>query len=149
MIEEQHRNLAALVESSIPIVKLMGLKVISMSKGHVKLMMPLKENMNHVGTMYAGSLFTLGEIIGGAIFVATFDISKYYPLVKDVQISYRKPALTDMTVEATLTNEQVQQILLGLEEKGKADFNLKLELLSTNGEIIAIIQGTWQGRKHS
>ena len=147
MIGEQYKDVAALVESSIQIVKHMGLKVVSMQDRYVKLLMPLKNNINHVGTMYAGSLYTLGEIMGGAIFLASFDIGKYYPLVKDVQIRYRRPALTDITVETSLSEDQVEQIQKELEEKGKADFNLDLELIDANGEVVAMLKGTWQGRK--
>ena len=106
MIEEQYKDVAALVESSIQIVKQMGLKVVSMRDRHVKLTMPLKNNINHVGTMYAVSLCSLGEIMGGAIFIASFGISKYYPLVKNVQIRYRRPATTDISVETALSEDQ-------------------------------------------
>jgi thioesterase domain-containing protein len=146
-MEEKYKTLAAYLESAIGIVQYMGLKVISMKERYVKLLMPLHENVNHVGTMYAGSLFTLGEIMGGAIFVASFDIGKYYPLVKEVQIRYRKPALTDITVAAALSEDRIGQILKAIEEKGKADFNLDLELLDMNGEVVSLMQGTWQGRK--
>ncbi|MFA5180156.1 MAG: YiiD C-terminal domain-containing protein [Syntrophales bacterium] len=148
MIEEKYKDLAALVESSIQIVRHMGIKVVSMKDRYVKLLMPLRENINHVGTMYAGSLFTLGEIMGGAIFIASFDIGKYYPLVKDIQIRYRRPALTDITVESVLSEDRVQQIYQELEEKGKADFNLDLSLIDANGEVVSLMRGTWQGRKN-
>ncbi|MFA5183002.1 MAG: YiiD C-terminal domain-containing protein [Syntrophales bacterium] len=146
-MEEKYKTLAAYLESAIGIVQHMGLKVISMKDRYVKLLMPLQENVNHLGSMYAGSLFTLGEIMGGAIFVASFDIGKYYPLVKEVQIRYRKSALTDITVAAALSEDRIEQILKAIEEKGKADFNLDLELLDVNGEVVSLMQGTWQGRK--
>jgi len=146
-VEEKYKAVAAYLESAIGIVKHMGLKVISMRERHVKLLMPLHENVNHVGSMYAGSLFTLGEIMGGAIFVASFDIGKYYPLVKEVRIRYRKPALTEITVAAALSEDRVEQIRKEMEEKGKGDFDLDLELIDTNGEVVSLMQGTWQGRK--
>ena len=148
-MEEKYKTLAAYLESAIGIVKHMGLKVISMKERQVKLLMPLQKNINHVGTMYAGSLFTLGEIMGGAIFVASFDIGKYYPLVKEVQIRYRKPALTDIMVEAALTEDRVEQIRKEIEKKGKADFNLDLELIDVNREVVSLMQGIWQGRKNN
>jgi thioesterase domain-containing protein len=147
MIEEKYKPLAAYLESAIGIVKKMGLKVLAMKDGYVKLQMPIKENVNHVGTMYAGSLFTLGEIMGGAIFVACFDMNKYYPIVKDVQIRYRRPALTDITVELSMSGEQVRQLTAALEEKGKADFPLELQLIDAGGEVVSIVQGVWQARK--
>jgi thioesterase domain-containing protein len=147
MIEEKYKPLAAFIESAIGIVKKMGLKVLSMKDGYVKLQMPFKENVNHVGTMYAGSLFTLGEFMGGAIFIASFDMNKYYPIVKEVQIRYRRPALTDITLELAMSEEQIRQITATLEEKGKADFPLELQLTDAGGEVVAIVQGIWQGRK--
>jgi len=147
MIEEKYKALAGYLESAIGIVRKMGLKVLAMKDGYVKLQMPLKENVNHVGTMYAGSLFTLGEIMGGAIFVVCFDMNKYYPIVKDVQIRYRRPAQTDITVELSMSAEQVKQLTAALEEKGKVDFPLELQLVDAAGEVVALVQGIWQGRK--
>lgn len=147
MIEEKYKPLSAYLESAIGIVRQMGLKVLSMKDRYVKLQMPLKENVNHIGTMYAGSLFTLGEIMGGAIFIASFDMKKYYPIVKDIQIRYRRPATTDVIVELSMSEEQVRQITKELDEKGKADFPLELQLTDANGEVVSILQGTWQGRK--
>jgi thioesterase domain-containing protein len=147
MIEEKYKPLAAYMESAIGIVKKMGLKVLSMKDGYVKLQMPFKENVNHVGTMYAGSLFTLGEFMGGAIFISSFDMNKYYPIVKEVQIRYRRPALTDITLELSMSGEQIRQITATLEEKGKVDFPLELQLTDAGGEVVAIVQGIWQGRK--
>lgn len=146
-MDEKFKPLAALVESAIPIVSQMGLKVVAMRKGYVKLLMPLKNNVNHVGTMYAGSLFTLGEIMGGAMVIASMDAGRCYPLVKDVQIRYRRPATTDITAELSLSEDRLKEIVSVLEEKGKSDIPLELELLDAGGEAVAVITGMWQVRK--
>ena len=39
------------------------------------MLMPFKPNRNHLGTMYAGALFTLAEIPGGAVLISAFDMS--------------------------------------------------------------------------
>lgn len=147
MIEEKYKALAGYVESGIEGIRRTGLKVLSLRDRYVKLLMPLQGNINHVGIMYAGSLFTIGEVMGGAIFGASFDMGRYYPLVKEVQIRFRRPALTDITLEAELSEERVAQIQKDLEEKGKADFTLDLELIDTQGEAVSLVQGVWQGRK--
>lgn len=146
-MEEKYQALAKYLESAIGIVSQMGLKVVEMETRHVKLVMPLAKNINHVGTMYAGSLFTLGEIMGGAIFVASMDINKYFPLVKEVNIRYRRPATTDITVETSLSEDQIKNIISVLEEKGKSDVPMELNLLDSTGEVVAIVTGTWQVRK--
>lgn len=147
MIEEKYKSLAAYVESGIECIRRTGLKVVVLRDRYVKLSMPLQGNVNHVGMMYAGSLFTIGEVMGGAIFGASFDMGQYYPLVKEVQIRFRRPALTDITLETLLEEGKAAQILMELQEKGKADFTLNLELIDANGEVVAIVQGVWQGRK--
>jgi thioesterase domain-containing protein len=146
-MEEKYKALAAYLESAIGIVAQMGLKVVDMNEHHVQLLMPLEKNINHVGTMYAGSLFTLGEIMGGAIFVASFDMNKYFPIVKEVQIRYRRPATTDITVETSFSEDQIKNIVAVLEEKGKSDVPLELNLIDAHGEIVSIMTGTWQVRK--
>lgn len=147
VIEEKYKALAGYVESGIEGIRRTGLKVISLRDRYVKLLMPFQGNVNHVGIMYAGSLFTIGEVMGAAIFGASFNVGQFYPLVKEVQIRFRRPALTDITLEAELSEEQVAQIREALEEKGKADFTLELELTDAQGEVVSLVQGIWQGRK--
>ncbi len=147
MIDEKYKALALFVESGIEGIGRTGLKVLSLRERHVKLLMPLQGNVNHVGIMYAGSLFTIGEVMGGAIFGASFNMSQYYPLVKEVHIRFRRPALTDITLEVELSEEQAVRIRTELEEKGKADFSLDLELIDARGEAVSLVQGIWQGRK--
>jgi hypothetical protein len=54
-----------LVERKIAFVERMGLRVMDLISGYVKLMAPLRGNENHIGSMYAGALFTLAEMPGG------------------------------------------------------------------------------------
>jgi acyl-coenzyme A thioesterase PaaI-like protein len=123
--------------------------VLELRDRYAKALMPLDGNTNHVGIMYAGSLFTLGEFAGGAIHVASIDFSRYFPIVKEVRIRFRRPALTDVTMEVTMTEEQAQTLEAETEKNGKADFELNLELKDANDVTVAEVTGTWQIRKMS
>jgi thioesterase domain-containing protein len=147
MIEKKYAGVARYVESGIEAISRSGLKALEFRDRHVKLLMPLNRNVNHVGMMYAGVLFALGEVMGGAIFGVSFDYRKYFPIVKEMQIRYLQPALTDITLTADMTQAEVNQVLELLEAKGKADFTLDLELKDTNETIVARVRGTWQARK--
>jgi hypothetical protein len=46
-----------------------------------------------------------------------------------------------------LSEDKTENILQEMEEKGKADFSLELELHNADGEAVCIVQGVWQGRK--
>src|SRR5512145_642366 len=90
------------LESGIRFVANSGLKVVELRRGYVKCLMPYAGNGNHIGTMYAGALFTLAEIPGGALFLSSFDVSKFYPIVKALDMQFVKPATGDVTVEIGL-----------------------------------------------
>lgn len=64
--------------------------------------MPGAGNENHIGSMYAGALFTLAEIPGGALFLTSFDSARFYPIVKEMTLRFRRPAKGDIRVEARL-----------------------------------------------
>ena len=147
MIEKGYEVIADYCQNGIPAIKRTGLTITDMSKRYAKVMMPLEGNANHIGMMYAGSLFSIGEISGGVIHGASFDTEKFVPLVKEVSIRFRRPALTDVTLEVTLTQEEADRIQNEAAEKGKADFTLSLEIKDASGEVVSIVNGTWQIRK--
>ncbi len=139
-------DIRRLVETAIPFVSRSGLRVLEMRPGYVKLRMPFEGNQNHVGTMYAGALFTLGEIPGGALCYCTFDPRKYFPLAKEITIRYRKPVTTDAVIEMGLTAEEVARIQRDLDANGKADFVVEADIVDASGEPAASIRGLYQIR---
>jgi len=118
-----------------------------LKKCYVELMAPLEGNLSHVGTMYAGALFTLAEIPGGALFLSTFDASKYYPIVKEMTIRYKRPVVTDATVKVRLSEEEATRIAAEADEKGKSEFILQGEIFDANGQLVAESEGIYQLRK--
>jgi len=147
MIEKKYENVAELAISLVEGIARTGIKVVALRERYGKLLMPLQGNTNHVGIMYAGSLFTIGEITGGIIHGVTFDIARFYPIVKEITIRFLSPALTDVTVEVALGEAEAASIQEMAELSGKADFRLELELKDTAGKVVAVVQGLWQIRK--
>jgi acyl-CoA thioesterase FadM len=98
--------------------------------------------------MYAGALFTLAEMPGGALFLTTFDVSKFYPIVKEMTIKFKRPVHTDATVKVGMTEEEVVRIERDAEEKGRSEFSLKGEIFDEKGELVAESVGIYQIRKH-
>lgn len=146
MIEEKYRDVAELSVSLVGAIKRTGLSIVSLRERYAKFRMPLEGNINHIGAMYAGSLFTLGEFTGGILPAVAFDITRFYPIVKEVTIKYVALAKTDVTIEAEMSREEVGKIQAEAEENGKADFTLELELKDENDEVVALVNGIWQIR---
>ncbi len=137
-----------LTEVQIAFVKRSNLKAEVLEPGFVRLRMPLAGNQNHIDSMYAGALFTLAEIPGGALFMTSFDVTRFYPIVKEMNLRFRRPATSDIYVEARLSADEVERLQTEAHSHGKADYLLELQLTDSSGEVVALSRGLYQLRKH-
>jgi len=147
MIEEKYKIVAQFAETGIEAIKRTGLRVEVLRERYARVSMPLNGNVSHLGTMYAGSLFILGEFSGGIIFGAAFDYTKFIPVVKDISIRFIRAAKSDVSMEVSMDAAQVAEIQREAEQNGKADFNLNIELKDKTGETVSRVEGTWQVRR--
>ena len=138
-----------ILETGIRFVANSGLRVVEIERGRVKCMMPFKDNGNHIGTMYAGALFTLAEIPGGALLLSSFDTARYYPVVKELNLRFLKPAKSDVTVELKLDESRIAELQTQADTAGKAEFVLEAELKDTSGIVVATSHGVYQIRANA
>jgi len=134
------------LETTVKFVERAGIKALVLEPRHVKLTAPLKGNENHIGTMYAGALFTVAEVPVGALYLTTFDPAKYYPIVKEMTIQFLRLAKTDVTIELTMSQEEVDRVQAEVDEKGKSDFFLEGEVKDESGEVVAKSRAVYQLR---
>ena len=146
-ISDEHKDLVGYLERAIKIINKMGMRILDFKKQSVKIMLPKEPNVNHVGTVYAGSLFSLADFAGGVLFFSAFDLRKYYPLLKEVTITFKGPATTDITVETSMTPEQAERIKKITDETGKADWALDMELKDEQGNVCCIAHADFQMRR--
>lgn len=137
-----------MIAATIPVVHGMGVEAVEARRGYASSSVPIEGNGNHFGSMYAGVLFTVAEILGGLIALATFDSAAYYPLVKDLKISYLRPASTDVTAVATLDDAEIKRITSEAAENGKSDFTLDTTVTDANGVVVVESTGLYQLRAH-
>ncbi|WP_416310790.1 YiiD C-terminal domain-containing protein [Pseudomonas sp. W03] len=133
-------------EEHIAFVKRTGLKAEVLEAGHVRLRMPLKGNENHIHNMYAGALFTVAELPGGVLMMTSFDARRFYPIVKEAGLRFLRPAASDITVDARLSEDKIQRIGEEATTNGKADFVLDLQLKDENGDVVAESHAVYQLR---
>ena len=139
-------DLTRVTHETLPFAARTGIRIDVAERGRVRLTMPIEPNKNHVGTMYAGALFTLAEIPGGTMSATTFDPKRFFPIVKDIQIRFTRPALTDVSVEVSLTDPEIAAILSEAEERGKADYSWECELKDSSGAVVATARNLYQIR---
>lgn len=133
---------------AVPFAERAGVDLVEFERGRVKMKIPFQGNQNHIGIMYAGALFTVAEIPGGALFMSAFDMSKCYPILADLSIKFVKPATTDVYVEARLSEEDIARVNAEMESLGKSNYVLDLALTDTAGTVVATTHATYQARLH-
>lgn len=146
-MSENKPDMKQMFETVIPFSNRAGIKAIEISKERNEIMIPLAPNINHVGTMYAGALFTLAEMMGGAVAMSVLISERLVPIIKGLNIKFVKPAKTDITTTYALSDEEVGRIIEDVKAKGKADYTISLELKDTNGVVVAVSEGFYQVRK--
>ena len=136
------------MEQMIPPAHKMGITVIEAARGHAVASVPMAGNGNHFGVVYAGVQFTVAEILGGVVALATFDPAKYYPLVKNVDIKFTGMARTDLRAETSLDEDEIARVGAEVAEKGKADFILDAVVKDDAGQTVSVTHGLYQLRAH-
>jgi thioesterase domain-containing protein len=136
------------IGQTIPVLEHMGLEVIEAAPGRAAARVPIDGNGNHVGTMYAGVLFSVAEMLGGALSLATFDPARFYPIVKDLRIDFRRPATSAVTARTSLEEAEIDRVLADVDREGKGQFVLRSELTDEDGTVVASTEGTYQIRPH-
>lgn len=132
---------AMVADSPIQWMKLANIQPQVIEQGHVKFTLPVKGlHLNHVNTVYAGSMFAFAELCGGAIFQATYGFDTWVPIVKKAGIRYVKPATDDLTCELKISEEEAKERIAPIEERGRGDFILSIPLLDKAGEEVAIAE---------
>lgn len=132
----------------ISIVGQTGLEVLHAERGRAVLRLPFEPNINHVGMVYAGSMFVLAEVPGGVLFSTVFDLTRFYPIVGEMSIRYQVPASTSLLVDARLPDDEIERIGSEMEEHGRAKYVLEQELVDLHGQVVATTRATYFGLAH-
>lgn len=141
--------------ASVPILEAMGIRLVEVAPGRVVAELPAGPNVNHFGVTYAGSLFSVAEMLGGVLSLATFDLDPeadgelagFVPLVKESTIRFRRPALGVVRASASLADDEVARVRSDALASGKGEFVLEATLTDTHGEVVATTVGTYQLRR--
>ena len=133
------------VHAVVPILGAMGLEIVEASPGRAAARIPSGPNVNHFGVAYAGSLFSVAEMLGGII-GGFFDVPGAIPIVKRQEIDFLRPAMTAVTASTTLSEDEQARVQAEATETGKANFELLTEVVGEDGTVVAKTHGFYQLR---
>jgi thioesterase domain-containing protein len=137
--------------TSIPILAAMGIRVVEAGDGRAVVELPGEPNVNHFGALYAGSLFTAAEVLGGVIPRSTFDLEGelkgFVPLLKSFEIHFLRPAMGTVQARAELAPGDGQRLPREALERGKAEFTLAAAIVDEAGTVVSTTTGLYQLRR--
>ena len=134
-------------KSNLPVYEFMGLKVTSVSDGVYSCFVPLNANTgNHISTVHAAFQWAAAEILGGLVVLTKRTNTRYVPVVKSLDIEFKRPALSDITSEARFSDEEVGTMNAALESTGRYDFELNAVIRNMQGDVVAEATGRYAVR---
>jgi len=144
-------HFAAEAVAAVPILEAMGIRVVEVRPGYAVAELPPESNVNHFGVTYAGSLFSVAEMLGGVLSFSTFDLegdlAGFVPIVKESRIRFWRPAMGVIRAEVSLSEAEIARVQRDAEATGKGEFELEAVLTDSSGEIVATTVGTYQIRR--
>ncbi len=146
MSERPESRMNAFLEQLIPRAWQMGIRFTEMRPGYVRAELPYEGNGNHFGVVYAGVTFTLAEVLGGAMHIATFDPSTHYPLVRAMNIDFVAPGTGRLSASTSLDDAEVARIRAAAAPDAKVSFVLEGEVVGEDGTVVARTHGDYQIR---
>ena len=136
----------AALASLIPRAHQMGVRFVEVRPGLVRAAVPADGNGNHFGVMYAGVTFTVAEVLGGALALATFPAGTHYPVVKRMEIDFVAPGRSELTATAALADDEIARLRAAARPGTKVPFVLVAEVVDADGRLVARTRGDYQLR---
>ena len=139
------------LQGAIPFNTHVGLEVVEVADGRGVVRLPDEDKLhNHVGSQHAAGLFAAGEAASGAAFMGTFadHLAGITPLAASAEIDYKKLAKGVITATATL-EESVDDLLGELEDEGKVEFPVTIEMADGDGQVVCGMTVDWHVRKNA
>ncbi len=121
----------------VEFVERTGLERLEVRRGYAHLRMPLAGNENHVGVLYMGGYTVLAEAVAALPGISILDTERYFPILKDIYVSFQRPARSDVTAEFSLGEPTLKGLLDDLEVKGSATYVAEFQMYDVDGVSVA------------
>lgn len=111
-----------------------------------ELSLAFQENvLNHVNTIHAGAQFTLAETQSGKYLQQLFPEleGKVVPVVRDAQIKYKKPAVSKIMAQASISDDALKTFTAQFDKKGRGTLQVDVAVRDINDVVTAQATFTW------
>ena len=133
------------LSSAVPFANHVGVKLLEISDGAASAELDQREEVsNHIQSMHAGAMFTLGEAASGAALAGAFGpaILQMRPVAATAGIAYKKVAKGKLTAYAKATLPGAD-LLAAIEADGKVAFDIHVDVQDSDGDTVVEMTVNW------
>lgn len=137
-----------MLASIVPFVRTVGLTVTEVGPGTATALLANETAVqNHIGSVHAGALYTLGESATGAVVLGLFGdlLPNVFIALKGATVAHSKARPGDLTALATLDGDAAA-VRAAYEAEGKADFDVHVRF-EVDGTEVATVTYSWAARR--
>lgn len=119
---------------TVPLSAAMQVQVLHLQEGRATLTMPLAPNVNHMGTVFGGSLNALGLLTAAAAALTRLRPAghKHQLVVSRSEYDYHRPAPSAPTATAEITDPQWAKIQPALQAQKPARLKIEANITTQN-----------------
>ncbi len=140
-----YEMIKAHLDAAVPFANHVGVKLISIADGKATAELDQRgEVSNHIKSMHAGAMFTLGEAASGAAMAGALApvILDMRPVAATAQIAFKKVAIGTLTAHAT-SSRPGADLMQAIRETGKVAFDVTVDIRDSSGDTVVEMTVNW------
>ena len=133
------------LDAAIPFANHVGVTLLKVEDGAASAELAQRDEVsNHIQTMHAGAMFTLGEAASGAAVAGALApvILNMRPVAATAQIAFVKIAKGTLTAHAR-TSRPGADLMQEIEAEGKTAFDVAVDIQNSVGETVVEMTVNW------
>lgn len=133
------------LDAAVPFANLVGVKLLEIADGTATAELEQRKDVsNHIDSMHAGAMFTLGEAASGAAVAGALApvILDMRPVAATGQIAFKKVALGTLTAHAK-TSRDGAALMQAIKDDGKVAFDVTVDIRDAAGDTVVEMTVNW------
>lgn len=133
------------LDTAVPFATFVGVKLLALGDGVASAELEQrKEVSNHIKSMHAGAMFTLGEAASGAAMAGALApvILKMRPVAAVANIGFKKVAKGKLTAHAK-TSQEGAVLMEAIAKDGKVRFDVTVDIQDDSGDTVVEMTVNW------
>lgn len=133
------------LDTAVPFATHVGVKLLELGDGTASAELEQRDEVsNHIKSMHAGAMFTLGEAASGAAMAGALApvILQMRPVAAVANIAFKKVAIGTLTAHAK-TSRSGGDLMQTIKDAGKVAFDVNVDIRDASGDTVVEMTVNW------